>query len=258
MSSSIWTPDALSSNARPASGRCWRIVEAQHRVSTLKLTDTAEEQDRLEQLLEESKPPVPPECRHLHFLLFTPFRYGPYPAGSRFRRAGLTPGIFYGSELPETAVAEKAFYRLLFYAESPATTWPRDAGEFTAFAVEYASGRSIDCRYPPLDAQKAVWADFTNYAGSQQLCDVARDAGIEIVKYESVRRAERSLNMALLTCRAFARSEPVERQSWRLHLSASGVRAICDFPRSLLFFDRTYFAADPRIAGMSWDRSART
>ena len=51
------------------------------------LVDTMAEQQRLEQLLDESKPPVPPECRSLHYLLATPFRYGaPYPGGSRFRR----------------------------------------------------------------------------------------------------------------------------------------------------------------------------
>ena len=39
MSSSTWTPAALSSEARPLSGTCWQLVEAQHRVSTLKLVD---------------------------------------------------------------------------------------------------------------------------------------------------------------------------------------------------------------------------
>ena len=42
----------------------------------------------LESLIEETKPALPPECRHLHYLLATPFRYGSYPRGSRFRRAG--------------------------------------------------------------------------------------------------------------------------------------------------------------------------
>ena len=136
----IWTPAALSSEARPLQGRCWRLVEAQHRVSTLKLVDSLAEQALLEELLETTKPPVPPECRHLHYLLATPFRYGAYPKGSRFRRAGLTPGVYYASEAPETAVAEIAFYRLLFFAESPATPWPVNAAEFTAFAVPFAAG----------------------------------------------------------------------------------------------------------------------
>jgi hypothetical protein len=73
MSSNTWTPDALSSNFRALAGRCWRAVEAQHYVSTLKLTDTQEEQSRLEELIEATKPRVPEECRHLPYLLSTPF-----------------------------------------------------------------------------------------------------------------------------------------------------------------------------------------
>ena len=87
MSSNTWTPAALSSEARALSGTCWRLVEAQHRVSTLKLVDTVEEQSVLEDLIQNTKPVLPAECAHLHYLLCTPFRYGAvYPAGSRFRR----------------------------------------------------------------------------------------------------------------------------------------------------------------------------
>ena len=93
MSSSTSTPaglssDTLSSDAGALAGICWRLVEAQHRVSTLKLVDSVDEQETLEDLIQASKPSVPPECQHLHYLLSTPFRYGAaYPIGSRFRRA---------------------------------------------------------------------------------------------------------------------------------------------------------------------------
>jgi hypothetical protein len=121
MSSNTWTPEELSSEFRALAGRCWRAVEARHYVSTLKLTDTHEEQSRLEELIEATKPRIPEECRHLPYLLSTPFRYGaPYPTGSRFRRAGLTAGVFYAAEFSRTAIAELTFYRLLFFAESPA------------------------------------------------------------------------------------------------------------------------------------------
>src|ERR1700726_5323205 len=119
MSSPISTPAELSSNCHAATGRCWRVVEAQNQISTTKLTDTAAEQHALELLIEETKPPIPPECRHLNFLLSTPFRYGAaYPRGSRFRRAGFTPGVFYASERVETPIAELCFFRLLFFSES--------------------------------------------------------------------------------------------------------------------------------------------
>src|ERR1700752_3835790 len=153
MSLPTWTRDALPSEARPLKGTCWRLVEAQHRVSTLKLVAMLSGQAMLEEPLKRTKPPVPPECRRLHYLLATPFRYGaPYPKGSRFRRAGFTPGVFYASERVETAIAELCFFRLLFFSESPDTQWPANAGEYTAFAAKYATERSIDLTLPPFDA----------------------------------------------------------------------------------------------------------
>ena len=163
MSSPTWTPDALSAEQRRLTGTCWRLVEAQHRVSTLKLVDSLDEQALLERLIEQTKPPVPPECRHLHYLLSTPFRYGSvYPHGSRFRRAGMTPGVYYASRTAGTAVAEMTFHRLLFFADSPNTPWPANAAEFTAFSVRYA-GAGIDLTAPPLSRDETAWMNWTNY-----------------------------------------------------------------------------------------------
>ena len=116
MSSPIWTPAGLSSELRPYERHVWRLVEGQHRVSTMKLVDSLDEQNVLEDLIEATKPAIPPECRGLDYLLFSPFRYPPLPNGSRFRRPG-QPGVFYAAEESRTAAAEKAFYRLLFFAE---------------------------------------------------------------------------------------------------------------------------------------------
>jgi hypothetical protein len=255
MSSNTWTPDALSSNFRALAGQCWRAVEAQHYVSTLKLTDTLEEQSRLEQLIEATKPQIPEECRHLPYLLSTPFRYGaPYPTGSRFRRAGLTAGVFYAAEKPRTAIAELTFYRLLFFAESPNTPWPTNPGEYTAFAASFATERGIDLSRRPFDEQSAVWTHPTNYGPCQDLADAAREAGALVIRYRSARTREQSFNLALLSCRAFAKGEIVDRQTWRIHLSASGARAICEMPRMHIAFDRSAFSSDPRITGMRWDR----
>ena len=217
------------------------------------LVDTLEEQAVLEQVLDESKPPVPPECRHLHYLLFTPFRYGTlYPQGSRFRRAGLTPGVFYASLQIETAVAEIAFWRLLFYAESPATPWPVNAAEYTAFAVRFSAGKALDLTRPPLNRDAAKWTDPIDYSHCQSLADAARDAGAKVLRYQSARAA--GVSVALLTCAAFASREPEEPRRWRIHVGAAGARAICEFPDQRLAFDREFFARDPRIAAIRWDR----
>src|SRR5262245_34575155 len=184
MSSNIWTPDALASSAISLQGRCWRVVEAQSQVLTMKLTDTLEEQEALERLIEETKFPVPEDCRHLGFLLFTPFRYKPYPADSRFRRAGSTEGVFYAAEVVETAVAEAVFHRLLFYSESPGTPWPANPGEYTAFASEFATSRVADISRPPLVADRASWTHPTDYTACLNLVDVVRAAALEAIRYE--------------------------------------------------------------------------
>jgi hypothetical protein len=255
MPSAIWTPGALSSKARPRRGRCWRLVEAQHRISTLKLVDDLDEQSLLEDLLEQTKPILPPECRHLHWLLSTPFRYGaPYPTGSRFRRPGLTPGVFYAAERVATAVAEMAFHRLLFFADSPATPWPRDAAEYTAFSAAFKTRRALALTGPPFDSDRAKWTHASDYAPCQQLADAARAATIEIIRYESVRDPKGGANLALLACSAFADRVPRERQTWRIRLSASGVQAICEFPDMRISFGRETFRRDSRIADLAWNR----
>jgi RES domain len=247
--------DELLSSAQRASGRCWRVVEAQNIISTAKLTDTAAEQSLLEDLIEKSKPQVPPECRQLNFLLSTPFRYGaPYPRGSRFRRSGHTRGVFYGAENPDTAIAELCFWRLVFFSESPSTGWPSEAGEYTAFAARYSTERAIDLTRAPFDARRVVWTHKTRYDECQEFADLARSAEIEVIKYLSVRDPKKQLNIALLTCRAFAASDPVERQTWRIILGSNGARALCEMPRMSLDFDRSAFRSDPRIDGMRWDR----
>ena len=254
MSRPILTPDALRSEARPFRGQSWRFVEAQHRVSTLKLVDGLAEQAALEDILEEAKPPVPDECRHLDYLLSTPFRYRPYPNGSRFRRAGLTPGVWYGAERPETAAAEMVFYRFLFYAESPDTPFPDDAAEYTAFCVDLATTVSLDLTSGGLAAEHPLWTHPTDYGPCQHLAETAREIGAEVIRYASVRDPEGGANLGVLACRAFAMPQPVERQTWRIRIGRSGAQAIREHPRLGLDFRADTFAPDPRLAGMVWDR----
>lgn len=220
----------------------------------MKLTDTLEEQMLIERLVEETKYPVPAECRHLGYLLFTPFRYKPYPTDSRFRRAGSIEGVFYAAEVVETAVAEAVFHRLLFYSESPNTPWPANPGEYTAFASEFATARAADLRRPPLVAARASWTHRTDYTACLNLVDAVRAAALEVIRYESVRDPHSRANLALLTCRVFTLTDVVDRQTWHFHFTNSGVRSIREAPSATIQFDRNVFAADPRIAAMKWDR----
>ena len=257
MSSATWTPAALSRERRRLAGSCWRVVEAQHRVSTMKLVDTVEEQSVLEFLLDHTKPPIPADCRQLHYLLFTPFRYGTrYPEGSRFRRAGHTAGVFYASETAATAIAEMAFHRLLFFHDSPETPWPVNAAEHTVFPVAFKSRSALDLTRAPLKRDRMLWTHPTDYHACQELADHAREAGVNVLRYESARAGASpgSINTALLSCGAFASRKPGTRQTWRLHFNAHGVRAIGDAADQRLEFGHDAFAGDPRIAAIRWER----
>jgi hypothetical protein len=254
MSSNIWTADALASSAVALRVRCWRVVEAQSQISTMKLTDTVEEQIALEHLIEETKAKVPEECRHLGYLLLTPFRYVPYPFSSRFRRAASPNGVFYASESHDTAIAEAAFYRLLFYAESPDTPWPANPSEYTAFAVDVATTKAADLTRPPLVKDRASWTQLADYSACLDLADTARAASLEAIRYESVRDPRSGANIAVLTCRAFASKDVVGRQTWHLHLGRGGIRAACEAPAQTIPFSADAFTADPRLPSMRWDR----
>jgi RES domain len=235
----------------PYASEVWRLVEAQHRVSTLKLVDTLEEQSLLESLIEEAKPNLPPECQGLHYLLAAPFRYGAiYPDGSRFRRAGRTLGVYYASEEVETAVSEMVFYRLLFFAESPATPFPDDATDFNAFSVRIKSDRAYDIT----NSADAALRHLTDYSACQNIAMKAREAQVDIIRYASVRRPGRHANVAVLSAKTFADRSPKQWRTWRIKIGRGGVSALCDFPTTALSFDRDAFAADPRLADFHWNR----
>ena len=70
----------------------------------------------------------------------------------------------------------------------------------------------------------------------------------------NVRDPQGGLNLALLSGRAFAKPRPLSQRTWHIRLSAAGAQAVCEQPRARITFDRTTFAADPRIAALRWER----
>jgi len=229
------------------------MVEAQHRVSTMKLVDDFDEQRTLEELLDASKPPVPAECRHLDYLLITPFRYAAR-GDSRFRRGGRTPGVFYAAERIETSVAEVAFWRLLFFIESPGLAWPANPLEFTGFAVRYKAALCLDLTQPPYADNLERWTHPTDYHACHAIADEARQLGATVIRSQSARDPGSGHTISLLSCSSFDEARPRRRTSWHLMLSPSGIYARCESPAKTLVYDRSTFAADPRVASFDWMR----
>lgn len=215
----------------------------------MKLVDTLDEQQLLEEELERTKPPGPAECGHLHYLLSTPFRYGRYPGNSRFRREGYSPGVYYAAEDMETAVAETVFYRLLFFAESPDTPWPGNPLEFTGFNAHFSVDAGLDLTAAPFAADARSWTHPTDYSACLGLADAAREAEIAAIRYRSVRDPKGRANLALLTCTAFTQNRPAHYATWRIALSSHGANALCDWPERRLAFSTEDFAGDARLRG---------
>jgi hypothetical protein len=216
-----WTPRALASEARLYAQTLWRVVEAQHTASTMRLTDSLEEQALLETVLEESKPPLPPAVQRLHYLLATPFRYRPH-IGSRFR-AALEPGVWYGAEALRTALAEKSYWRLRFLLDSPGTPDLRPVPH-TAFQTRVRSRAALDLTRAPFVRERGVWTQRSDYLGTQAFAAVAREAHIELIRYESVRDPERAACAAVLDPVAFGRSQPHALETWFIAAARSRVR----------------------------------
>jgi hypothetical protein len=198
-------------------------VEAQHVASTMALVDTVAEQAVLERLVEASKPPVPHEVARLglHWLLFTPFRYPPPPGGSRFRGPN-DPGVFYGAEQLRTACAEVGYWRWRHLRDSPGLK-AMPARPQTVFRVP-VSGLAIDLREAPFvrtGPEGTVPGDSpllhrSDYTDCQSIARTAREAGLQLVRYESVRDSRHGGCGAVLDAAAFASREPVEQQGWIL------------------------------------------
>lgn len=222
MSPSIWMQCGASSNLRAFQGTAWRVVESQQRISTRQLVDSDAEHGVLEQLIEASKPALPPgrELAGLDFLLFSPFRYPPLRHGSRFGGRH-ERSLWYGSEELPTALAELAYYRLLFFEGTAAKLLPNRIPA-SAFRAAIKSAAAVDLTLPPFDAHRAAISSKTAYAATQRLGSEMRSAGVEVVRYASARDPRERANLALFSPAAFARKRPLgPPQTWHCTVTAS-------------------------------------
>ena len=230
-------------NLRSYEGRAWRVVEAQHRNGTRRLVDSDAEQALLESLIDRVKPPAPggPEFRGLHYLLFTPFRHPPLPHGSRFGTRG-ERSLFYASEARETAMAETAYYRLLFLEGTAAKLGPVIV-ELTAFQVELRTRAAVDVSTEPFRPFLRALTSRRRYDAAQRLGQQMRADGVELVRYPSARDAEHRPNLAHFSPRPFTRRSPRAPETWRCVTTRERVelRKLDWFDDQRLVFPRAQF-----------------
>lgn len=223
MPPSIWTRCAGRTELRPLKAEPWRAVEAQHVISTRALVDSVAEQELLERLLDETKPPLPPDpaFKGLHYLLATPFRYPPLLHGSRFGRRD-ERGIWYGSDRCETALAELSYYRLLFFAGTAAPLLPNTTA-FSTYRARVATPAGVDLTAAPFAAHGDRISSRTSYAASQQLGTEMRADGVQAFRFRSARDPKGGGNVGVFTPAAFAARRPLGAvETWHCTVTAAG------------------------------------
>lgn len=208
----------------------WRIVEDQSKSTTRKYVDTAKEHELLEALLEASKPKIKyygdeKYFNGLHYLLLTPFRYPPLKWGSRFG-SRFERGILYAALDLETAMCEKAFYRLVFLQASEGQLGGKTLS-FTAFNLRVRSDNYIDLCAPPFNEQEEQIASKESYQFSQALGQDMRADGITCFCYKSARSIKAGVNVGVFTPKALTKNEKLA-QTFE-HLNAYFTKEIVEF-----------------------------
>jgi hypothetical protein len=170
----------------------WRVVEAQHFLTTRNLVDNNQEFDLLESMLEHSKPN---QLNHVDYLIGTPFRYPPLNYGSRFGSVA-SPSLWYGSLALDTAFSESAYYRLLFFKQSTAP-FGLIQTQMTAFQANIETTYGIDLSIDYFSPYHALFSHKENYEYSQKIGNYLRQKKMEAFLYPSVRDPHKRNNIAI-------------------------------------------------------------
>lgn len=211
----------VESALEPIQGSLHRVVESQEQIATTRIVDTLDEQAVLENMLEQSKPALPSSTKSLSYLLATPFRYPPLAHGSRFGRT-TEPSLFYGSQEVETALAETAYYRCLFFSDMVRPPASGLTTQHLVFRASYRTDRGVRLQSPAWADLHADLTDPASYAVTQPLGSTLRDCEVGAFQFLSARalqlglyqlpyednRVGAGINVALITPGAFVSTQP--------------------------------------------------
>lgn len=210
---SIWTESEGIKLVKSLNLEPWRMVEAQHISSSRDLVDSREEHDLLEELLENSKPRI---ANSKHYLIFTPFRYPPLKYGSRFGNT-FEQSLWYGSINLHTVLAEIAFYRLKFFADTSADLEYIEI-PMAAFKAYIQTENGIDLTTSQFKKYQDKIFNKTSYEDSQRLGTEMREANIEAFIFTSARDKMLGKNVAAFTPDVFKMRDNqyiTDMQNWR-------------------------------------------
>jgi hypothetical protein len=198
------------------------MVETQYIAATMRLVDSADEQLMLEEMLENSKPPLSPQASGLHYLLAAPFRYVPQ-TGSRFRAVN-SPGIWYGADDAYCACAEIAYWRQRFLLDS-AGLMKQSISTEHSMVEAMVQGSALDLLSHPWVLAQEHWMHPSDYTETQKLATLVRDSQTEVtwIRYASV-RATNHVCAAVFDPRSLTMVTPDGRyEQWHCHTTAHRV-----------------------------------
>ncbi|MCU7934510.1 MAG: RES family NAD+ phosphorylase [Candidatus Thiodiazotropha sp. (ex Dulcina madagascariensis)] len=212
--SDIWNTIGGRGVIQSIGGDGFRLVECQETVATTKIVSTLESQSILEEMLdEESKPRICDGTEHLHYLLFTSFRYPPMPYGSRFG-GRFEPSLFYGGTSEYVTLCESAFYRFFFYYDMEEA--PRHnalQSQHTLFGFQYQTNVGVKLQDSPFYAYDEVLRDLVNYTTTQALGTAMREHGVKGFEYCSARDRDGGINVALYDASPLTSTQPQNKRS---------------------------------------------
>lgn len=216
-----WQSVVSKARSRTMMGRLKRMVESQEQVVTVKLVDSLEEQEVLENLLDDSKPSRAPG-RKLDYLLSTPWRYPPLPWGSRFGRR-FEPSLFYGSLSQTALLAEVAFYRWTFLLGMKKPFDDRVISQHTEFEANYKGTKAYDLTAAPFGAHEKTLRHKSRYQPCQVLGSVLREKQADLIVYRCARTDRSERNVALYKPSALVSRKHLAAAPWLCETTADSV-----------------------------------
>ena len=168
----------------PLACRGYRVTEAQESGALLRLVDSAQEHDVLEQLIERSRPRLLPQYHRLARPLADTLRFSAPPGGSRFGGpADRNP--LYGARSIETALADAARRRINFLSGMQTPVCSEIVTSHLSFGFDILSDRGLDLTLPTLCQTTPDEPSALQFARDQQLGKEMRDNKIDAFMFPS-------------------------------------------------------------------------
>ena len=220
MSPVIWTPTELESKGSQLASEVWRCISPDSIRPLVKLVDTPEEVDLLQELLEISASPSPAQFAGYNPVISGPFkrRPGTLPE-SRFRGIG-DAGVFHSAFDMRTALCEYSWHQAKYRSHSEGLASVK-AIPMQIFSVNVKLS-VVDLGDSYFSSSRSSLLAKSNYAESQRFARILRKSKVQGARHVSVRNIEGGECLAIFDILGIASKEPsFHDENWWLSFSGN-------------------------------------